>query len=126
MKNLSPTWIFLVSVKVLFSKGTSQSKQGGKKDGQGRVERAQEMLETVETVLGVWDGKQVHSSFHTDVNEKEYKDLLTSTFTQADHERDMKNWGVKDGYPQCVFYTHSYRYLVDRVECHMDPTINKD
>ena len=67
----------------------------------------------------------MHSSFHTDVKELEYKDLLTSTFTLADHESDMKNWGTKDGYPQCVFWGHSYRYLIDRVECHMDPTINK-
>jgi hypothetical protein len=89
------------------------------------VERVQEMGETVETVLGLRDGIQVHSSFHTDVKELEYKDLLTSTFTLADHESGMKNWGTKDGYPQCVFWGHSYRYLIDRVECHMDPTINK-
>ena len=37
----------------------------------------------------------------------------------------MKNWGSKDGYPQCVFWEHRYRYSFDRVECHMDPTINK-
>jgi hypothetical protein len=46
-----------------------------------RWERVQEMGETVETVLGFRDGVQVHSSFHTDVKELEYKDLLTSTFT---------------------------------------------
>ena len=68
----------------------------------------QEMGETVVTVLGMWDGIQVHSSFHGDVQEQEYKDLLTNTFTQADHERDMKNWGVKYSYPQCVFYTHTW------------------
>ena len=83
------------------------------------------MGETTETVLGMWDGIQVHSSFHTDVKELEYKDLLTRTFTQADHERDMKNWRVKDGYPQCVVFTHRYRFSVDRVECHMEPTVHK-
>ena len=49
------------------------------------------MGETVETVLEIRDGIQVHSSFHTQVKELVYKDLLTNTFTQADHERDMKN-----------------------------------
>ena len=43
------------------------------------MERVQEMGETVETVLGMWDGIQIHSSFHTDEKEMEYKDLLTST-----------------------------------------------
>ena len=43
--------------------------------------------------------------------EKEgWKEYLTITFTQEDYERDMKNWGGEDGYPQCVFYTHRYRY----------------
>ena len=96
------TLIFVVSEKVVFSKDTCRTKQRG---GQGRVERVQEMGETVETVVG-W-GIQVSSSFHTDVKELEYQDLLTSTFTQADHERGMKNWGAKDGYTQCVFCTHS-------------------
>ena len=59
------------------------------------MERVQEMGETTETVLGMWDGIQVHSSFHTDVKELEYKDLLTNTFTQTDYERDMKILGVK-------------------------------
>ena len=47
------------------------------------MERGQEMGENVEIVLGIRDGIQVHSSFHTDVKELEYKDLLTSTFTQV-------------------------------------------
>ena len=42
-----------------------------------------------ETVLGIRDGIQVYSSFHTDEKELEYKDLLTNTFTQVDHERDL-------------------------------------
>jgi hypothetical protein len=54
---------------------------------QGRVERVQELEEMVETVLGMWEGIQVHCSFHTVEKELEYKDLLTSVFTQADHER---------------------------------------
>ncbi len=61
------------------------------------MEAGQEMGETVETVLGMWDGIQVYSSFHTDVKELEYKDFLTSTltraFTKADHETVIKNWG---------------------------------
>ncbi len=68
--------------------------------GKRRVERVKEMGSTAENVLGMRDGIQVHSSFHTDVKEMEYKDLLTNTFTQADHERDMTNWGAKYGYPQ--------------------------
>jgi hypothetical protein len=39
------------------------------------------------------DGIQVHSSFHTDVKEFQYKDLLMITFTQGDHDRDIKTWG---------------------------------
>ena len=61
------------------------------------------MGETVETVLGMWDGILVHSSFHTDVKELEYKDLLTNNFTQTDHERD-KRW------LSSVFSEHRYRY----------------
>jgi hypothetical protein len=40
---------------------------GGKQGWERRVETVQEMAETVETVQGLWDGIQVHSSFHTDV-----------------------------------------------------------
>ena len=32
---------------------------------------------------GMGDGIQVQSSFHTDVKDLEYKDLLTRTFTQV-------------------------------------------
>ena len=82
MRDPPSTWFFLVFEKVVFSKDTCRTKQGGKKGG-GRVERGQEMGENVEIVLGIRDGIQVHSSFHTDVKELEYKDLLTSTFTQV-------------------------------------------
>jgi hypothetical protein len=51
--------------------------------------------ETVENILGLRDGIQVHSSFHTDVKELKYQDLLTSTFTLADHERGMQTGGQK-------------------------------
>jgi hypothetical protein len=43
-------------------------------EGRGRVESVQEMGETEETVLGIRDGIQVYSSFHTDVKELEYKE----------------------------------------------------
>ena len=32
----------------------------------------------METVLGMRDGIQVYSSFHTDMEDLEYKDLLTT------------------------------------------------
>jgi hypothetical protein len=48
------------------------------------VERIHEMGEMVETVLGMWDGIQVHSSIHTVEKELEYEDLPTNTFTRAD------------------------------------------
>ncbi len=56
----SSTRIFLGSQKVVFSTRNLQVKQSGN-DGeyygeQGRVERVQEMRETVETVLGMGDG----------------------------------------------------------------------
>ena len=38
----------------------------------GKGERVQDMGELVETVLGMRDGIQVHTSFHTDVKELEY------------------------------------------------------
>ncbi len=53
----------------------------------------------MEIVLGMWDGIEVYSFFHSDVKTLEYKDLLTNTFTETDHERDMTNWGSKYGYP---------------------------
>jgi hypothetical protein len=51
------------------------------------MERVHEIGEMVETVLGIRNGIQVHSSFHTVENELKYKDVLTITFTQTDHER---------------------------------------
>ena len=64
------TFIFFVSEKVVFSEGTCS---------QNRGKKGKDMEETVETVQGLRDGIQVHSSFHTHVKELEYKDLLTRT-----------------------------------------------
>jgi hypothetical protein len=49
--------------------------------------------------VGIRIGIQVYSSFHTDVKELEYKDLLTNVFTHAELEGHEK-LGVKYGYPQ--------------------------
>jgi hypothetical protein len=51
------------------------------------LERGQQMGEMVENVQEMGDGIQVHPSFHTDVKELEYKDLMMRTFTQPDHQR---------------------------------------
>jgi hypothetical protein len=45
------------------------------------------MGEMVGNVQEMGDGIQVHPSFHTDVKELEYKDLMMRTFTQPDHQR---------------------------------------
>jgi hypothetical protein len=34
-------------------------------------------------------------NFNTPVKDLVYKDLLTRTFTQTDHDRDMKTWCVE-------------------------------
>ncbi len=59
------TWIFWVLEKLFSQKTLAGQNRVVKKGGQGRVERVQEMGETVETVLGLWYGIQVHSVFHT-------------------------------------------------------------
>ena len=71
----------------------------------GSSESVKEMAEVLETEPEMGNGMQVHSSFHTDVKEMECKDLLTNTFTQADHEGHEK-LGAKYAYPQCVVCTH--------------------
>ncbi len=53
--------------------------------------------------MGIRIGIQVYSSFHTDVKELEYKDLLTNVFTHAELEGHEK-LGVKYGYPQWSFH----------------------
>jgi hypothetical protein len=96
------TPIFFISPEICLLERPLPHKTGPK--GRGRVDSVQEMG-TVETVLGIRNGIQVHSSFHTDVKEMEYKDLLKNTFTQADHEGHEK-LGAKYAYPQCVVCTH--------------------
>jgi hypothetical protein len=49
------------------------------------------MGDMVDNVQEMGDRIQVHSYFHTDVKEMEYKHLMMSTFTQADHQR----WSTK-------------------------------
>ncbi len=85
------------------SKGPSLSGKTGSQGfkGRGSMESVQEMGETTEDkdVLGIRNGIQVYSSFHTDVKEMEYKDLLTNVFTHVEHEGHEK-LGGKYGYPQ--------------------------
>ena len=113
------TWGFLVFEKVVFSKGTCRTllKQDGKKGGQDRVERGQEMGENVEIVLGMRDGIQVHSSFHTDVKELEYKDLLTWTFTR----RISTSFSLCDAVPSST--GRFVEVTVDEATCHACDTV---
>ena len=64
-------------------------------------------------------------NFNRPVKDLVYKDLLTSTFTQASHDRGIKTWSVSVSYPQCVFSGNKFRYEVCNVEYHMDPNIGK-
>ena len=52
-----------------------------------------------------------------------YKDLLTSTFTQASHDRGIKTWRASASHPHCVFCGNKFRYEAFNVECHMDPNV---
>jgi hypothetical protein len=65
------------------------------------------------------------ADFYRPVEELEYTDLLRSTFTQSDHERDVKTWRTPATHPQCAFCGKKYRWGKGEVECHMDPTITK-
>ena len=65
------------------------------------------------------------ADFYRPVEELEYTDLLRNTFTQSDHERDLKTWRTPATHPQCVFCSKKYRWGKGEVECHMDPTITK-
>ena len=62
-------------------------------------------------------------NYNTPVKDLEYKDLLTSTFTQPSHESSIKTWCVQTTYPECLFCGKKYRYERFNVECHMDPNI---
>ena len=64
-------------------------------------------------------------NFNRPVKDLVYKDLLTSTFTQASHDRGIKTWRASTSYPQCVFCGNKFRYEAFNVECHMDPNIGK-
>jgi hypothetical protein len=41
-------------------------------------------------------------NYNTPVKDLAYKDLLTSTFTLASHERGIKTWCVPATYPECL------------------------
>jgi hypothetical protein len=64
-------------------------------------------------------------NYNTPVTDLTYKDLLTSTFTLASHDRGIKTWCVPATYPECVYCDKRYRYERFNVECHMDPNIGK-
>jgi hypothetical protein len=66
------------------------------------------------------------TNYDTPVKDLVYKDLLTSTFTLASHERGIKTWCVPATYPECVYCGKRYRYERFNVECHMDPNIGKE
>ena len=48
--------------------------------------------------------------FYRPVEGLEYTDLLRSTFTQSDHERDFKTWRTPATHPQCAFCGKKYRW----------------
>ncbi len=64
-------------------------------------------------------------NYNTPVKNLMYEDLLTSTFTQASHDRGIRTWRASVSYPQCVFYGNKFRYEVFNVEWHLDPNIGK-
>ena len=64
-------------------------------------------------------------NYNSPVKELAYKDLLTSIFTHASHQRGMKTWRTSATYPQCLFCGNTFRYEAYSVECHMDPNIGK-
>jgi hypothetical protein len=48
-------------------------------------------------------------NFNRPVKDLVYKDLLTSTFNQASHDRGIKTWRASASYPQCVFRGNKFR-----------------
>ncbi len=64
-------------------------------------------------------------NFNRPVKDLVYKDLLTSTFTQASHDRGIKTWRASASYPQCVFSGNKFRYETFNVECQWTPTLEK-
>jgi hypothetical protein len=49
-------------------------------------------------------------NFNRPVKDLMYKDLLTSTFTQASHDRGIRTWCTSVSYPQCIFSGNKFRY----------------
>ena len=75
--------------------------------------------------MGMEEALAPGPNFNRPVKDLVYKDLLTSTFTQASHDRGIKTWRASASYPQCVFCGNKFRYESFNVECHMDPSIGK-
>ena len=65
--------------------------------------------------MGMEETMETGPNFNRPVKDLVYKDLLTSTFTQASHDRGIKTWRVSVSYPQCVFYGNKFR----NVQCRM-------
>jgi hypothetical protein len=74
--------------------------------------------------MGMEEALVPDPNFNRPVKDLVYKDLLTSTFAQASHDRGIKTWRASASYPQCVFCGNKFRYDAFNVECHMDP--NRD
>jgi hypothetical protein len=53
---------------------------------------------------------------NTPVKDLTYKDLLTSTFTLASHERGIKTWCVPTTDPECLLWQN---VSVSKVQCRM-------
>ena len=75
--------------------------------------------------MGMEEALAPGPNFNRPVKDLVYKDLLTSTFTQASHDRGIKTWRASASYPQCVFCGNKFRYEAFNVEWHMDPNIGK-
>ena len=89
---------------------------------------SQSTLQGFPGVWEMWDARESllpAPNYNTPVKDLTYKDLLTSTFTLASHERGIKTWCVPATYPECVYCGKRYRYERFNVECHMDPNIGK-
>jgi hypothetical protein len=60
--------------------------------------------------MGMEEALTPGPNFNRPVKDLVYKDLLTSTFTQASHDRGIKTWRASASYPQCVFCGNKFRY----------------
>ena len=52
--------------------------------------------------MGMEEAMATGPNFNRPVKDLVYKDLLTSTFTQASHDRGIKTWRVSASYPVCL------------------------